>query len=57
MSNFLPPAEQLELLKRGVVEIYSEEDLLKNSPKVALCVSNLAWTLPPLICILGIRWC
>lgn len=30
MSNFLPPAEQLELLKRGVVEIYSEEDLLKK---------------------------
>ena len=30
MSNFLPPNEQLELLKRGVVEIYSEEDLLKK---------------------------
>lgn len=30
MSNFLPPAEQLELLKRGVVEIYSKEDLLKK---------------------------
>ncbi|OOR93157.1 tyrosine--tRNA ligase [Moraxella caviae] len=30
MSNFLPPAEQLELLKRGVVEMYSEEDLLKK---------------------------
>ncbi|MDO4451176.1 MAG: tyrosine--tRNA ligase [Moraxella sp.] len=30
MSNFLPPQEQLELLKRGVVEIYSEEDLLKK---------------------------
>ncbi|MDO5651148.1 MAG: tyrosine--tRNA ligase [Moraxella sp.] len=30
MSNFLPPAEQLALLKRGVVEIYSEEDLLKK---------------------------
>lgn len=33
MSNFLPPAEQLELLKRGVVEIYSEEDLLKKLAK------------------------
>ncbi|WP_432481161.1 tyrosine--tRNA ligase [Moraxella sp. ZY200743] len=30
MSNFLPPQEQLELLKRGVVELYSEEDLLKK---------------------------
>ncbi|MDO4897524.1 MAG: tyrosine--tRNA ligase [Moraxella sp.] len=30
MSNFLPPAEQLEFLKRGVVEIYSKEDLLKK---------------------------
>lgn len=30
MSKFLPPNEQLELLKRGVVEIYSEEDLLKK---------------------------
>lgn len=30
MSNFLSPAEQLEFLKRGVVEIYSEEDLLKK---------------------------
>lgn len=30
MSNFLPSVEQLELLKRGVVEIYSEEDLLKK---------------------------
>lgn len=30
MSDFLPPQEQLELLKRGVVEIYSEEDLLKK---------------------------
>lgn len=33
MSNFLPPAEQVELLKRGVVEIYSEEDLLKKLAK------------------------
>lgn len=33
MSNFLPPAEQLEFLKRGVVEIYSEEDLLKKLAK------------------------
>ncbi|MBE9579522.1 MULTISPECIES: tyrosine--tRNA ligase [Moraxella] len=33
MSNFLSPAEQLELLKRGVVEIYSEEDLLKKLAK------------------------
>ncbi|WP_435938823.1 tyrosine--tRNA ligase [Moraxella bovoculi] len=33
MSNFLPPAEQLELLKRGVVDIYSEEDLLKKLAK------------------------
>lgn len=33
MSKFLPPAEQLELLKRGVVEIYSEEDLLKKLAK------------------------
>lgn len=30
MSNFLSPAEQLEFLKRGVVEIYSQEDLLKK---------------------------
>ncbi|WFF38616.1 tyrosine--tRNA ligase [Moraxella nasibovis] len=30
MADFLPPQEQLELLKRGVVEIYSEEDLLKK---------------------------
>ncbi len=30
MSNFLPAQEQLKLLKRGVVEIYSEEDLLKK---------------------------
>ena len=30
MSDFKSPQEQLELLKRGVVEIYSEEDLLKK---------------------------
>lgn len=30
MSNFLSPAEQFEFLKRGVVEIYSQEDLLKK---------------------------
>ena len=30
MSNFLSAAEQLEFLKRGVVEIYSQEDLLKK---------------------------
>ena len=30
MSNFLSPPEQLEFLKRGVVEIYSQEDLLKK---------------------------
>lgn len=30
MSNFLSPAEQLEFLKRGVVDIYSQEDLLKK---------------------------
>lgn len=30
MSNSLSPAEQLEFLKRGVVEIYSQEDLLKK---------------------------
>lgn len=30
MTDFLPPAEQLARLKRGVVEIYSEEDLLKK---------------------------
>lgn len=30
MSNFLSPAEQLEFLKRGVVEVYSQEDLLKK---------------------------
>lgn len=30
MSNFLSAAEQLELLKRGVVDIYSQEDLLKK---------------------------
>ncbi|MCL1623847.1 tyrosine--tRNA ligase [Moraxella sp. Tifton1] len=30
MATFLSPQEQLLLLKRGVVEIYSEEDLLKK---------------------------
>ena len=30
MSNFLSPAEQLEFLKRGVVDIYSQEDWLKK---------------------------
>ena len=34
MSNFLSPAEQLEFLKRGVVEIYSQEDLLKKLAQV-----------------------
>lgn len=33
MSNFLSPAEQLEFLKRGVVEIYSKEDLIKKLEK------------------------
>ncbi|STZ08081.1 Tyrosine--tRNA ligase [Moraxella caprae] len=30
MTQFKSPQEQLEILKRGVVEIYSEEDLLKK---------------------------
>ncbi|UNU74202.1 tyrosine--tRNA ligase [Moraxella nasovis] len=30
MSNFLSPTEQLKLLKRGVVDIYSEDDLIKK---------------------------
>ncbi|OPH38325.1 tyrosine--tRNA ligase [Moraxella equi] len=33
MTQFKSPQEQLELLKRGVVEIYSEEDLLKKLAK------------------------